>query len=388
MNWTDLVILVVAGGFAWLGWNEGLVRAVWAFTGLILGTMLGIVLVPVMFGGLTINVWVSLASLGVVAVAAVATRAVMVQVEKRLRSRIAWTPRAAIDRPAGSAFGVGATLSISWMLGLALLGSNLPHLSSAAGGSLIVNTMDSLDLPLNQTLRHRLDDLGEESDFDLYVGTFEKEKVVDVPPAPNRVIRDKDVRRASRSVWRVVSADGSAMGKQGTAFLVGPQRVMTAAHVVDGADRITLHHRQGESEASVVVCDPEHDIAVLEVPGLEGRALSFAEAVGGDPAVVIGFPGDGPLRLRAARVRDRQEWQAPDIWQEGRYEHDAYALRAQIHVGNSGGPVVDLDGNVLGLVVATSREHAATGYALTADQVAEALRQGLSGDVGSADDCG
>ena len=54
--------------------------------------------------------------------------------------------------------------------------------------------------------------------------------------------------------------------------------------------------------ARIVVCDPEHDVAVLEVADLDGDVIGFDLAAEGDPAAVVGFPLDGPLTLTPARV--------------------------------------------------------------------------------------
>lgn len=389
MNLLDVTILLIAAGFAWLGWREGLLRALWASAGLVAGTALGLVIVPMIFHEVKLSVWISLATLAIVACCAVAVRFATVAVAKRVRIRIGWTPNQRIDRPTGAVFSVVAVMSASWILGMPLTQSNLPHLASEAKHSFLLQSLDALPLPFSEALARQLEHIGERGDFEDYLTTLATEEIRPVPAAPADVVEDPDVRRAARSVWRVIAgAEGAATADQGTVFLVGRGRVMTAAHVVDGADQISVQTRRGALDASVVVCDPVHDIAVLDVPQLRGRVLRFTNVAAGQPAVVIGFPGNGPLTLSPARVRERLKWFAPGVDYEGWYPHDAYSVRSSVHSGNSGGPLVSLDGEVVGLVVASSRTDDETGYALTRAQVDDALDAGLTGDVGSADDCG
>ena len=152
---------------------------------------------------------------------------------------------------------------------------------------------------------------------------------------------------------------------------------MTNAHVVAGLDQVVVRIRGVGTghEATVVLFDPERDVAVLDVPSLDAEPLLRGPALEeGEPAVVAGFPLNGPYDLRPARVRSVIEARGADIYGQGGTSREVYSLRAVIRQGNSGGPLLDADGRVVGVVFATSLDDPETGYALTLAEADPVLR--------------
>jgi S1-C subfamily serine protease len=154
---------------------------------------------------------------------------------------------------------------------------------------------------------------------------------------------------------------------------------MTNAHVVAGVEHPVVEVAGAQYRAVVVYYDPDVDIAVLSVPGLPAPALSFGPAVASRaPAAVLGFPENGPYDAEPARVRDLQTLRSPNIYGTTQVERQTYSLYAVVRPGNSGGPLIDRRGQVLGVVFAASVTDGTTGYAVTAAQVAVAAHQGDS----------
>jgi S1-C subfamily serine protease len=154
---------------------------------------------------------------------------------------------------------------------------------------------------------------------------------------------------------------------------------MTNAHVVAGVDAPRVVLRDREVEASVVLYDPDLDVAILAVPGLGLPALTFDRtAQARQPGAVLGYPQDGPYAVAGARIRERQRLRSPDIYGEGTVLREVFSLRSEVRPGNSGGPLVSTAGRVTGVVFAASVTDSSTGYALTAEQVAQAAARGIA----------
>ena len=155
----------------------------------------------------------------------------------------------------------------------------------------------------------------------------------------------------------VVKIEGVAPSCQqaleGSGFVVSAERVMTNAHVVAGTRRLTVQTEGGDSlAAKVVLFDSRTDIAVLDVPGLSAKALQFddSSAKPGADAIVLGYPEAGPFTSTAVRVRETINLSGPDIYRTNQVLREVYTVRGTIRQGNSGGPMIDPDGDVLGVV--------------------------------------
>ncbi len=136
--------------------------------------------------------------------------------------------------------------------------------------------------------------------------------------------------------------------------IVDKGTILTNLHVVLGAKRIQVVFADGlESEATITGVRPEHDLAVLQAQTIPDDLFaatmrSTADLAPGDQVVAVGFPfGIGPSVTAGVVSGLRREFRSP----EGkRVLTNLIQFDAAVNPGNSGGPLVTLDGEVVGIV--------------------------------------
>jgi S1-C subfamily serine protease len=132
--------------------------------------------------------------------------------------------------------------------------------------------------------------------------------------------------------------------------------ILTNLHVVQGADRIKVEFADGlVSEARIVSLQPEHDLAVLRAKSIPDDLVaatmrSTGDLAPGDRVVAVGFPfGIGPSVSAGVVSGLKREFRSP----EGkRVLTNLIQFDAAANPGNSGGPLVTQDGEVVGIVTA------------------------------------
>ncbi len=381
MNVLDWCLVILALAYAVSGYWQGFITGAFATAGLVLGGLAGIWLAPVLLGDASPSLWVSLGALFVVLVMASLGQASLQYFGSRLRARITWQPIRAVDAVGGAVLSVVAVLLVAWMLGVAISGSRIPGISPQVRQSKVLITVnDVMPVQAQQALRS-FDQVVGSSFFPRYLEPFAPERIVNVPRADKKVLRDPDIRRAAESVYKVRSNNSCGSGVEGTGFLYAPGKLMTNAHVVAGVTEPRVIVGDDSVTGKVVYYDPDVDVAVIDVPELDGPTISFdLTAKERQQGATLGFPQDGPFDARPVRIRSDQRLRSPDIYGDGTVTRHVYALRGLIRPGNSGGPVVSTAGRVLGVVFAASVSDPDTGYALTADQVRRAAAVGLDAE--------
>jgi S1-C subfamily serine protease len=83
----------------------------------------------------------------------------------------------------------------------------------------------------------------------------------------------------------------------------------------------------------------------------------------------MGYPGGGPFDAGPAAVMDEFVATGRNIYGSGNTDRNVYELQANVIPGNSGGPLVNVSGTVIGIVFAESTTYNHVGYALTTPQV-------------------
>ncbi|MCC7128557.1 MAG: MarP family serine protease, partial [Microbacteriaceae bacterium] len=190
------------------------------------------------------------------------------------------------------------------------------------------------------------------------------------PPAPSPIPSPDapPLQKAAASVVRVTgSAYQCGQDQSGSGFVVADGRVITNAHVVAGVDEPVVEIPGVTAlPGKVVYFDPQNDLAVIAVPGLQIAPLNLGSNLAvGSAAVFDGYPYGGPFQSSPARVDRVFTVRVNDIYGANPAPLEVYQLAAEVHEGNSGGPLLDSSGRVTGLVFAKSANTSGVGYALT-----------------------
>src|SRR3954470_12001074 len=385
MSIVDLVLIALALLFALSGFRQGLLVSATSIVGFLGGAGLGAQLSgPVadrIDGGSVTRVF---AALVVVLAGALLGQILAGAVGRAVRRKVTWEPAKMVDSVAGAVVSATAVLLVAWMVASPLATSPFPALAGQARQSALVQAVDRAVPDGVRTVYDNLRDAIDRRGLPDVLDPLTPTQVRDVP-APDEALTNSPVVASVQSSVVKVSGIAPSCSRQidGSGFVYAPERVMTNAHVLAGVTDPVVHVGNKEYDATPVYVDGEVDIAVLAVPGLPEAPLPFSTtpADAGDDAIIMGFPGGGPFWVGPARVRDRGEIGGPDFRNTQTVVRDVYALFGTVRAGTSGGPLFATDGTVLGVVFASAIDDPNTGYALTAQQVAEAAGQGSKAEA-------
>ncbi|MFI9008929.1 MarP family serine protease [Actinosynnema sp. NPDC053489] len=376
MNWVDLLVLALAAFAAVSGARQGMVVALPAFVGVLVGLVLGTQLAPLVVAQFDNVVTKVVFAVGIVVLLVALGETLGVYIGRGIKSKVNATPLRGLDNALGAIVQGAVVFVVAWMIALPLtMVAGLPSLAKSLNQSVILSTVDDVMPPAARTLADDLRNLFDVSGFPAAMDPFDRTPLREVGPPDPALSANPVVRRLEPSVLKVRGrAPSCSRALEGTGFVVAPERVMTNAHVVAGTTDVTVEVGVGQFDATVVHYDAQTDIAILAVPDLEAAPLEFrtGDIAPGEDGIVLGYPLDGPYTASEARVRERiRMLRGPDIYDAQTVTRDVYTVRAKVRSGNSGGPLVDPQGRVMGVVFGAAVDDQETGFVLTADEVAE-----------------
>jgi putative serine protease PepD len=197
------------------------------------------------------------------------------------------------------------------------------------------------------------------------------------------------VRDVAPATLRIEARSGGVRSGLGSGWVLDheDETLVTAAHVIDSGERFFIE----DAEATVLGVAPCEDLAVLRVDGgLRGRTLELGDAGQGETVLAFGFPetsedGEPPSATRGVVSAAHTAFRDPAA--DVPAYADAIRTDTALDPGFSGGPLVDLDGRVVGINAAVrtrgsdDRPLQGANYAVAADRarpVIESLRRGRS----------
>lgn len=364
MTLFDVVLLLLLAGAVAAGLARGFVASAGVLAGLVAGGAAALWVAPAVGGLVAVPVWRPVAEAAAWVVLLVVGASLGGAVGAWLRNGVDRTPLRIVDRVIGGAASlvVGALVVSLAAGGIAALG--IPVFSADAASSRIVRTIDGLiPQPVEQAIAQLRGTIA--ADGLPALGVLLQHP--DASAAPPIALDTPAVTRASASVARITgNAYACGMSQTGSGFAIEPDVVVTNAHVVAGVTDPLVQLPNGTARPGrIVAFDPDQDLAVIRVPGLDARALTFSSTLApGAAGVVAGYPYGGPLTLGDARVLAAGDARVPNIYSTGDAVRWVYSLNADVRPGNSGGPLLTARGQVAGIVFARAEDQPNRGYAM------------------------
>jgi S1-C subfamily serine protease len=370
----DIFLIVVMVLFAISGYRQGFVIGALSLGGFFSGVLIGLQLGPLLarqFENGTVRLVVAL---GVILVLAVLGQTLAGWLGTNLRQVIESRSVQYLDDAGGAIVSVVAVLFAAWLVAVPFGSTPFPVINAAVRDS-VTELVPEEVRSLSSGLRDTLDTNGFPDVFGGLARTQAREVAAPDPAlAGSKVVKD-----SKSSVLKILgSAPSCSRRIEGTGFVYAKERVMTNAHVVAGTREVVVESGGREVEGKVVVYDPKRDLAVLYVPGLKAPVMSFVgkEAATGASAIVLGYPQDGPYNAQSARIRDVGDITGPDIYESSDVTREIYTIKSLVRSGNSGGPLIDPNGDVLGVIFAAAADDKNVGFALTADEASGVAQAG------------
>jgi S1-C subfamily serine protease len=176
------------------------------------------------------------------------------------------------------------------------------------------------------------------------------------------------------------------LGVEGSGWVAADGVVVTNAHVVAGQNDTTVlvEGKGAHHPATVIWFDEKNDVALLHVPEIEGKVKPLPMDAGakvGTSAAILGFPHNGPYNVEPARLGDTTTVKSDDAYGNGPILRKVTSLRGLVRSGNSGGPLVDTSGDVVGTIFASTLGGTARSGLAVPDTIVQNALQSAHGQV-------
>lgn len=365
----DLLLVLVILAYAFVGLRRGFGRTLLLTAGFVAGAALVVWFVVPRIDAVVPVAWLRpLAVIVLMLLAGGLGQALAMRLTARsLRSRAH-----GLDALLGGLVTATFAAALCWFGAGLVRGVAPTPVAKAITESRVLHTIDKVAPASSERVLARVISALDDYGFPIVFGGLEPEPITPVRAADQGVANSAPVRAARESVVRVDAISMSCGDRlsEGSGWVVDDGLVVTNAHVVAGAEQVRVLVGSTRKPGRVVAFDPDRDLAVLAVSDLGVRPLPRGgELAHGDTGAVLGFPLAGPYRVEAASVRGVIKATGNNIYGTSSAVREIYSLRASISPGNSGGPLLDSEGRVVGTVFARSVDDPTTAYALTLSEI-------------------
>ena len=365
----DLVLAIVLLGYLITGLRNGFLVTLGGIAGFAAGAVAAFFAIPLVSGWVPDNPWRLIAVIATVVILVVVGQAVGSALGASIRRWSDVPPLRVIDRLLGGVVNVVVAALVLSMLAFSVGTLGIPLVSQQLAASQVIRGIDAVTPGPVQSWMAQLRTIV----VDDGIPTILEGVGPAIPaPVPDASVDTPGLTAAAASVVRITgTAFQCGQNQTGSGFVVAPGRVITNAHVVAGVDEPVVEVPGGDAiPGRVVQLDIARDIAVIAVDGLEAAPLALGGRLDdGTTAAFAGYPAGGPYRIQPASVQNLSPVLVNNIYGADPQPLQVYSLAANVQQGNSGGPLLDLQGRVTGVVFAKSTADAPVGYALSLDEL-------------------
>lgn len=370
MNLLDVVVILTVAAAAYGGYRIGFLTRAVSWVGMLAGLILAARAVPLVLGDDAADgnaTALVVAGLALLLAGALIGQALGLVAGSRLRLALPAGRLRSVDRAGGALVAGIGVLATVWLV-LPAMAETSVWPADQAESSLVRRVLPEPP-PALQTLREIV---GE----DRFPRVFDADPDVEGPPPEALNLSDLVLREAARAVV-LVRADACGQLQEGSGVVVGPDLIMTNGHVIAGADSVEVVRDDGETfSVELVALDPGRDLAVLRGTGIDRDPLPRRGVELGDQGGVFGHPSGGELTVSPFRVDRRLRAQGDDLYGNPAPERDVLLLAAELEPGDSGAPLVDAGGALVGVAFAIAPDRSGVAYAVSIDEI-ETLLAGL-----------
>ena len=374
----DLILILALLSYLVYGLRNGFLVTAGGIAGFAAGAVAAFFAVPLVSGFVEDSGWRLTAIVAAAVVLVVLGHGLGTMVGRQIRGAVRIRPLRAMDRLVGGAVNVVVSALVMSMLAFSVSSLGVPFVSQQLAESRVIRFIDGLTpVPVKATMAQLRSTVIGNGIPTLLEGLEQGPAV----PVPNASTDTPALNRAAESVLRIAgTAYQCGQNQTGTGFVVSEDRVVTNAHVVAGVSQPVVEMPDGGAmPGRVVYFDTKHDLAVLAVDGLQASALPLSQDLpGGSPAAFAGYPHGGPFQSKPATVQDITTVLVPDIYGNNASPEEIYRLAGDVQPGNSGGPLLTMDGQVAGVIFAKATADTEMGFAITMDDLTPVASQAAS----------
>lgn len=397
-NYIDLLVVIIVLISAYFGWFRGFLGSACVFLGSTIGVLVGSNIVPTLvkhYHSQMPAAYIYLASNIVLILVGYGAGII---VHKLINGTVRGGLFGLVDRVIGSLIHATLALSVLWLLAPMLI-TTLPQPQAIAVQQSLVYQWTQTHAPgWLRAVPERVKNTVKN-----YYKKETARSTAQSPPTVTHSLTENtsdDVisqaqYAAQTSVVKIVALAAACQQEvSGTGFYISTHYIMTNAHVIAGADHITIQTStdtssdNNEIAVEPVYFDPNLDLAVLYNPAQEGIALQFnTTAILSGYSVVVGYPGGGKLAFTHEVLAGVNELTSANIYRTRNVRREVVILQGGVKPGNSGSPILLKDGTVAGMVFGAKRKNDTLAYGLTSNELASYAKRGYSATHVSTHQC-